>query len=91
MNLNNTCIHNVSDEDCNKCMIHGILLKCPEGCKDYNRGNRKTKSEYMKEQNMFVLVPDPEAEVDEAFVSRIEILKASFEEVFENTVKVRLP
>ena len=52
---------------------------------------KKTKSEYMKEQNMFVLVPDPEAEVDEAFVSRIEILKASFEEVFENTVKVRLP
>lgn len=47
-----------------------------------------TKSEYMKEQNMFVLVPDPEAEVDEAFVSRIEILKASFEEVFENTTRV---
>lgn len=37
MALNYTCIHNVSDEDCNKCMIHGILLKCPEGCKDYNR------------------------------------------------------
>lgn len=52
---------------------------------------KKTKSEYMKEQGMFVLVPDPEAQVDEAFVSRIEILKASFEEVFENTVKVRLP
>ena len=47
-----------------------------------------TKSEYMKEQNIFVLVPDPEAEVDEAFVNRIEILKRSFEDVFENTVKV---
>lgn len=30
------CVNYVGDEDCRKCMIHGILLTgCPYGCKDY--------------------------------------------------------
>ena len=37
MTLNYNCIHNVSDEDCNKCLIHGILPACPERCNDYNK------------------------------------------------------
>ena len=30
------CVNYVGDEDCRKCMIHGILLTgCPWNCKDY--------------------------------------------------------
>ena len=30
------CVNYVGDEDCRKCMIHGILLTgCPYKCKDY--------------------------------------------------------
>ncbi len=34
------CVNYVGDEDCRKCMIHGILLNgCPYGCKDYEDRN----------------------------------------------------
>lgn len=33
--INEGCIHNVSDEDCNKCMIYGIIFRCPINCEHY--------------------------------------------------------
>lgn len=33
--LNYLCENDVSDEDCNKCIKHGIVFKCPSGCPDF--------------------------------------------------------
>ena len=36
MTLNYLCAHDISDEDCYKCSIHGIRLRCPNNCKDFS-------------------------------------------------------
>ncbi len=33
--LNYLCKHDVSDEDCYKCIKHGIVFKCPPRCPDF--------------------------------------------------------
>lgn len=33
--LDARCKNDVSDEECNKCMKHRIILQCPENCPDY--------------------------------------------------------
>ena len=33
--LNYLCKHDVSDEDCYKCIKHGIVFRCPDGCPDF--------------------------------------------------------
>ena len=33
--LNYLCEHDVSDEDCYKCMKHGIVFGCPADCPDF--------------------------------------------------------
>lgn len=33
--LNQYCVHNVSDDDCNKCMKYGIIFVCPTACEYY--------------------------------------------------------
>ncbi len=33
--LNYLCKYDVSDEDCYKCVKHGIVFKCPSGCPDF--------------------------------------------------------
>lgn len=33
--LDARCKHDISDEECNKCMKHRIILQCPENCPDY--------------------------------------------------------
>lgn len=39
MHIDWTCKNNAADEDCNKCMIFGIVMDCPYNCpyrdKDY--------------------------------------------------------
>lgn len=39
MGLNDTCIHDVSDEDCYKCFKIGITICCPAGCEYYESNN----------------------------------------------------
>ena len=34
--LNYLCKHDISDEDCYKCLKHGIVFKCPEDCPDFD-------------------------------------------------------
>lgn len=31
------CRHNAADEDCNKCMIFGIIMECPYNCEWKNK------------------------------------------------------
>lgn len=33
--LNYLCKKDVSDDDCNKCLVHGIMFGCPKGCPDF--------------------------------------------------------
>ena len=33
--LNQFCIHDVSDEDCYKCMKYGIIWHCPSNCPEF--------------------------------------------------------
>ena len=33
--LNHLCANDVSDDDCNKCMVHGIIFRCPHFCQDF--------------------------------------------------------
>lgn len=35
MSYNYACIHECGDEDCGKCMVHGIIMYCPCDCPDY--------------------------------------------------------
>ena len=42
--LNYLCRHDVSDEDCYKCMKRGIVMRCPENC-EYFDDRRKGMSE----------------------------------------------
>ena len=34
--LNYLCLNDVSDDDCYKCMKHGIVLRCPAACPDFD-------------------------------------------------------
>lgn len=34
--LNYLCRNDVSDDDCNKCIKHGIVFRCPAGCPDFD-------------------------------------------------------
>ena len=33
--LNYVCENNVSDDDCNKCLIYGIIFSCLPDCPDF--------------------------------------------------------
>lgn len=48
------CVHDCSDEDCNKCLIHGIMLNdCPWDCPDYEDicGRKGVMSEVVLGEN----------------------------------------
>lgn len=34
--LNYLCLNDVSDDDCYKCMKHGIIFRCPNPCPDFD-------------------------------------------------------
>ena len=36
MSLNYLCTHDISDDDCYKCDIHGIQFGCDNTCPDFN-------------------------------------------------------
>ena len=48
MALDDRCRHNVSDDDCFKCMKHGILLTCLPGCKDFEDVLTEEQREHLK-------------------------------------------
>ena len=45
MALDDRCIHNVSDDDCYKCMKYGIIFSCPPGCKYFEDERYKEPEE----------------------------------------------
>lgn len=51
MPLNYLCDHDISEDDCNRCSIHGITYRCPEGCPDFKDVRKEMPPEVSKERN----------------------------------------
>lgn len=43
--MNEDCIYNVSDEDCNKCFKKGIVMRCDWPCEYYRRSGYVSERE----------------------------------------------
>lgn len=50
MALNYLCGHDVSDEDCNKCMKKGILFRCPANCEFFDDVRKRMTEEQKQER-----------------------------------------
>ena len=48
--LNHWCLNDVSDEDCYKCMKHGIIFRCPNPCPDFDDGRERLTPEMKAER-----------------------------------------
>lgn len=51
------CMHDVGDEDCAKCILHGILLNdCPYMCEDYEdiNGNHPHREYWEQERRKYM-------------------------------------
>ena len=44
-----SCVNNVSDEDCGKCMVRGLIFSCPQNCEDYDSGYGTKATLYMQD------------------------------------------
>ena len=51
MSLNYLCNHDISDDDCNRCSVHGITYRCPEGCSDFKDARKEMSPEVSRERN----------------------------------------
>lgn len=45
--LNYLCENDVSDEDCYKCLIHGIQFSCPSNCPDFQDVRKRMSPEML--------------------------------------------
>ena len=48
--LNNLCKHDISDEDCYKCIKHGIVFGCPTDCPDFDDVRKDMSPELLKQR-----------------------------------------
>ena len=48
--LNYLCKHDVSDEDCYKCMKYGIMFSCPANCEYFEDVRSQMTTEMLKER-----------------------------------------
>lgn len=54
--LNYLCENDVSDDDCFKCMIHGITFRCPKGCPDFKDVRDKMSPEVKAERERLMKI-----------------------------------
>ena len=52
VDLNASCIHDCSDEDCFKCYFRGIVFRCPDNCEYFEtrEGERRERMEREKKR-----------------------------------------
>ena len=55
-NLNVNCRNDVSDDDCKKCFVNGIIFSCPAMCADYEAVTPKTRRTVIKKQSFGISV-----------------------------------
>lgn len=48
--LNYLCRNDISDDDCYKCIKHGIVFKCPKACPDFADVRADMSKEVLEER-----------------------------------------
>lgn len=48
MTLNYLCKHDISEDDCYKCIKHGIVFKCPKACPDFEDVRNEMSKEMLE-------------------------------------------
>ena len=56
MILNYLCENDVSDEDCFKCIIHGIKFRCPDDCPDFKDVRSGMSEEMLAERERLMKI-----------------------------------
>lgn len=54
--LNYLCKHDVSDDDCYKCMKNGIVFRCPENCPDFDDVRQDMSKEMLAERERLMKI-----------------------------------
>ena len=54
--LNYLCTNDISDEDCNRCLVHGIKYRCPDGCPDFDDVRKHMSPEVLAERERFMTI-----------------------------------
>ena len=54
MSLNHLCANDISDDDCLKCAVRGITLKCPMNCPDFEDIRLSMSDEFLDERDRLI-------------------------------------
>ena len=54
--LNYLCENDISDDDCLRCLKHGIKFKCPENCPDFDDARKHMSPEMLKERERIMRI-----------------------------------
>lgn len=54
--LNYLCENDVSDDDCYKCVVHGILFGCPKDCPDFADARKRMTKEQLAERERLMAI-----------------------------------
>ena len=54
--LNYLCENDISDEDCLRCLIHGIKFACPDDCPDFDDVRKHMSPEMLKERERIMRI-----------------------------------
>ena len=54
--LNYLCKNDVSDEDCNRCLVHGIMFGCPKGCPNFEDRRKDMSPELLAERERIMKI-----------------------------------
>lgn len=52
--LNYMCENNISDSDCNKCLIYGVIYSCLPDCPDFKDSRLRMTPEMLKERDRLI-------------------------------------
>lgn len=54
--LNYLCENDISDDDCLRCLVHGIKFACPIDCPDFKDGRKNLTEEQLEERDRLMKV-----------------------------------
>ena len=49
--LNYLCRNDISDEDCYRCVVHGLKYRCPDNCPDFDDVRKYMDKETLRERD----------------------------------------
>lgn len=54
--LNYLCENDISDDDCLRCLVHGIKFRCPNDCPDFKDARKSMTPEMLKERERLMKI-----------------------------------